>query len=190
MTWVQTASRRAFDLRDPRAEDVDFVVDIPDALARTARFGGHVAAGPYSVAQHCVLGAQCIEQETGDADLARRFLLHDAHEAYIGDITTPVVEAIGAGEAVRALKRAIDAAIFDAARLPRVEAAFHEQIRHWDLRMLAAEVAQLMGAPPRPWASLRGVTPAPLYGRIKVWPWTMASDNWKRAFARLFPHIV
>jgi len=34
MTWLQTASGRAFDLLQPDWRQVDFEVDIPEALAR------------------------------------------------------------------------------------------------------------------------------------------------------------
>jgi hypothetical protein len=96
MSWVQTASGRAVDLLAPRPEDIDFAADVAGPLARIARFGGHVPGGAYSVAQHCVIGARVIQSRGLDRDreLALHFLLHDAHEAYIGDLTRPLQEAL------------------------------------------------------------------------------------------------
>jgi uncharacterized protein len=100
--WKQTRSNRGFDLIAPTPDMVDFKVDIAESLARIPRFNGHCESGPYSVAQHCVVGALAIwkQAETeglpkSERDaLAGYFLLHDAHEAYCGDIITPVVKAL------------------------------------------------------------------------------------------------
>lgn len=92
--WCQTGSNRAVDLINPRPEMIDLKVDVAEGLARIARFSGQITSGPYSVAQHCVMGADALMRETGDTTLAAAFLLHDAHEAYIGDITSPAAAAI------------------------------------------------------------------------------------------------
>lgn len=201
--WMQTASGRAFDLVAPRPEDVDFAVDVPEALARIARFAGHCRAGAYSVAQHCVLGAEAILAETHDPALARAFLLHDAHEAYCGDIPSPVVAAleaiaydtrggparVAARDTIRSLRDRIDAAIYTAAGidwpLPHLVA---DRVRVWDIAMLAAERRQLLGPAPRLWApEIEDASPAKLRRRLTVWPWTQAADAWRASFASLFP---
>ena len=87
MTWIQTAKGRAFDLADPRAEDVDFD-EIGYALARINRFTGH--AGVYSVAQHCAHGCDYLESR-GDVEAAFAFLLHDAPEFALGDPSRPLM---------------------------------------------------------------------------------------------------
>lgn len=64
----------------------DFVPNIETiahALAYINRYTGHV--GQYSVAQHCVLIAMQLPQE-----LKLAGLLHDAPEAYIGDVSAPL----------------------------------------------------------------------------------------------------
>ncbi len=93
--WLQTATGVAYDLLNPKPHMVDLWRDVPEALARIPRFTGHIAAGPYSVAQHSVLGADALFRESKNSLLAAAFLLHDAHEAYLGDIATPIGEAIG-----------------------------------------------------------------------------------------------
>ena len=62
--------------------------DITWALAHTPRFGGHTIT-PYSVAQHCLF---CYEQLKSNCSTLTKLyvLLHDAAEAYLGDLPTPV----------------------------------------------------------------------------------------------------
>lgn len=204
--WVQTASGRAVDLLIPRPSDIDLAADVAPALAKICRFGGQVVSGPYSVAQHCVLGAEAVLEETGRADLAAAFLLHDAHEAYLGDMVTPVRRAIMAevarrtvgngdeaaamvAEAIDALKDRFDFAVYVAAGLqpPRLlPAADRAVIAGMDLRMLDAERRQLLAPCRRDWG-LGDVRPVRLRGAIRPWPWPEAADRWLAALRRLWP---
>jgi len=70
---------------DPRAEDIN-IKDIARSLANTCRYGGHVPKF-YSVAQHSIL---CAQQIVDDDVLRKWALMHDASEAYIGDIPIPI----------------------------------------------------------------------------------------------------
>ena len=87
--WVQTASGRRMDLVSPRAEDI-LLDDIAVGLSNLCRFTGQVRAGFYSVAQHSVHVAERVLALTGDVDLARCGLMHDAPEAYIHDLASPI----------------------------------------------------------------------------------------------------
>lgn len=83
------------DLLSPKDKDVRWEL-IAQALSRIPRFNGLTGDfGVYSVAQHCVLGADVMYEEKGDLKLALRFLLHDAHEAFLGDISVPVQNCFG-----------------------------------------------------------------------------------------------
>lgn len=67
----------------------DFTPDIQviaRALSNINRYNGHV--GTYSVAQHCVLVASNIVTDDPRVNLSA--LLHDAPEAYIGDVASPL----------------------------------------------------------------------------------------------------
>lgn len=59
---------------------------IAKCLANTARFNGRF--GSYSVAQHCVLMSNCAPKH-----FKLSALMHDASEAFCGDIIKPVREA-------------------------------------------------------------------------------------------------
>ncbi|MCL8385526.1 hypothetical protein [Xanthobacter aminoxidans] len=211
--WMQTGTGRAFDLLAPTADMVDLEHDVAEALAREPRFGGHVRSGPYSVAQHCVLGVDAIIAETGSIDTARAFLLHDGHESYCKDITTPLAAALdrrveqviaerwgmppefGRGvfdEALRGLKSDINIAIHAAAGHPwPLPPDIAARVHHWDLAMLTAERRDMLCKPPKPWhPSVERVPPPARLGRIKVWPWPKAADEWRARLHTLFPHLA
>lgn len=214
--WIQTASGRAFDLVRPVAAEVDLHVDVAEALARTPRFGGHVRGGAYSVAQHCVIGADALLRQHGPA-VAAAFLLHDAHEAYIGDRATPVGAALGvyAGAMARGSKvlspvgadaascaaRAIVAQAWDGMRAS-LDRAIHEAaglawpldettraiVLAMDLRMLATERRHLLGASPAPWGeTFDRAEPLRLGGKMTVWPWPDAADEYRTRLTQFLP---
>ena len=206
--WIQTGSGIAFDLICPTREMVNFKVDVAESLARIARFIGHVRSGTYSVAQHCVMGADEIYRETGNKELAAAFLLHDAHEAYMGDIATPITAAlvywagrmatseiqfIGLGEnarrtgaeralsnAINAMKARLDEAIYTAAGIPYpLSEETHAAIKQMDIRMLATERRHLLGASRLPWPqAVEEAKPIRLIGKFTIWPWPDAADEY------------
>ena len=185
--WCQTFTGRAFPLLSPTPDDVDWR-DIAAALAKQCRYNGHCEVF-YSVAQHSVLAAEVATghelwdaldrqvfeaalEAVGEQALFRAVLLHDAPEAYIGDLTTPMKEAmrfmaraasamrsnlgwaaaVGGISAFDTIENLIAAAIHAKAGLPWplphvVEAA----VRRVDLKMLATELRDLMAPPPRSW---------------------------------------
>jgi hypothetical protein len=89
---VRTITGRYIDLLNPAAGDVH-PMDISIALSRVARFGGHTAQ-PYSVAEHSLVVSSMVARQFGDARLALVGLLHDATEAYIGDMVRPLKRQI------------------------------------------------------------------------------------------------
>lgn len=85
-------SKGIIDLDDIEPGDIE-LKDIAGSLSRQARFNGN-GKGKISVAQHCIVGATAIAGGTGNYPAALWFLLHDAHEAYTGDIITPMKQRI------------------------------------------------------------------------------------------------
>lgn len=218
--WLQTLPELGarvggmLDLINPDPAQIDFRT-IATVLSRVPRFGGHTGMGPISVAQHCAEGARAILRDTGRKDWAAAFLLHDAHEAYIGDIATPVAQAIGAAVAivsdrvqreatgdemtveqwaavadiVRAgigsLKRTLDEAIYQAAGLPLPEGDTLAVVKLYDLRMLHTERLARMAEPPQPW----DVPDSPIVEDVDLYPWSerLAASTWYGMAQELLP---
>lgn len=150
MTWVQTITGVAFDLKAPRAEDVR-AVDIAHALAYSCRFGGHTRAH-YSVAQHSILVAALVWHRTNDPAARLLALLHDAHEAFTGDLIQPMKQMIVAyvGGALRAIEGAVDSAIWRWANVT-VNGALVAEVKRADAAILLWERDRFLGRPPQPW---------------------------------------
>ena len=87
--WIQTYRGR-FWVLDPRPEDVN-IEDLAHHLANICRFSGACNVF-YSVAQHSVLVSNLVRTSQ---ELAGLF--HDAAEAYIGDINTPLKRSLSEG---------------------------------------------------------------------------------------------
>jgi hypothetical protein len=142
MSWIQTFTGRKFDVLKPRAEDVCWV-DIAHALAHQCRFNGHVTRF-YSVAHHCVVASHHVPER-----FALYVLLHDAAEAYVGDMPKPVK---GLFPEFSALEDRILAVVHEAAGL---EPGHPYEAAQWvcgiDARMLLTEKQQLMGESPERW---------------------------------------
>jgi hypothetical protein len=88
------ASGSLVDLADLDPAKINIWTDIAQPLSRLARFDGQTPNGLYSVAQHCVIGADALIAEGHSERVALAFLIHDAHEAFLGDITTPTVQML------------------------------------------------------------------------------------------------
>lgn len=87
--WIITSTGRKFWPVQPRAEDV-LIDDIAHALAQCARYAGH-APMFYSVAEHSIYVSRWVLECGLVIPRLRLFaLLHDAAEAYLGDMTRPL----------------------------------------------------------------------------------------------------
>ena len=85
--WIQTHTGQQIDFT---SKDHKIVLDdIVHALSMCARFSGHTSRF-YSVAEHSIAVAAMVPEE-----YKLEALLHDASEAYTGDVSTPLKAAIG-----------------------------------------------------------------------------------------------
>ena len=82
--WIRTFTGRKVYLTDPKMGDID-IRDIAHALANQCRFAGHTRKF-YSIAEHSV---HCSWFFASGED-ALWGLLHDASEAYLGDVSKPL----------------------------------------------------------------------------------------------------
>lgn len=188
--WVQTLAG-GIDLLEPRADQVDFN-SLATALSRIPRFLGYTVGGSLSVAQHCVEGARAIERETRRRNAAAAFLFHDAHEAYIGDIVTPVQKALEAYSsevraAFRALKDRIDAAIYGAAGIEwPLDDETRDIVRTYDLRMCRTERDLFCVEPLQRWDEvIENAIPVDGISR-EIWSAPVAKWEYRSVFEHYF----
>jgi len=85
---ISTITGRKIDLRNPQPKDISRR-DIAAALSKICRFGGQCNEF-YSVAQHSILVAHLVPPV-----FQRYALLHDASEAYLGDVIKPLKVMLG-----------------------------------------------------------------------------------------------
>jgi hypothetical protein len=148
--WAQSFNGRRIDLVDPSAGEVDFR-EIAEMLARINRYNG-ASEFPVSVAYHTIIATHACPQ-----DLVPWVLLHDAHEARVGDITTPAAEALAAvcpdgfRRSLEILRHRHDAAIHTAAGLPMPTPEQRKAIRRADLVALATERRDFLRPCPHKW---------------------------------------
>lgn len=143
---LTTISGRQVDLVNP-AESRFGVYDIAHALSRLCRFNGHVH-GFYSVAQHSVFVSHLVPPEH-----ARAALFHDAAEAFLGDVTTPLKRLLPDYEQ---LERQFQIVIARRFSLPFV---LPEEVHQADQVALATERRDLLQHCLTPWPALEGVEP-------------------------------
>jgi len=148
--WMDTFTGKKFYPFSPKSEDVS-IVDMARALSNLCRFNGHVKHF-YSVAQHCIVGADWIFDQTKSHKLAMAFLLHDAAEAYVGDMIRPIKHS-GHFDYFKNIENEIMRAIHDYANL---EVTTHEEdatIKHFDNLMLFEEAFNLMASKTSTWGT-------------------------------------
>lgn len=103
-SYIRVSTGRQVWPLDPRPEDIS-VEDIAHALAMQCRFNGHCLTF-YSVAQHSVMVSKVCPPEW-----ARVGLMHDAAEAYLGDMIRPLKRR-PLGQGYREAERRLLAVIF------------------------------------------------------------------------------
>jgi hypothetical protein len=86
--YILTYSGVKFVLRDSSVDGFK-LGDIAHSLSMQCRYTGHTKLF-YSVAEHCVLMSRYVE----DPDCKIVALYHDAVEAYVGDLVTPLKQSL------------------------------------------------------------------------------------------------
>lgn len=170
MSTIKTRAGHYFDFLNPDPAMVR-IEDIAAGLSKTCRFHGQTE-GFYSVAQHSFLASYIVPEE--DAFAA---LMHDAAEAYTGDIAKPLKELL---PDFKVIERRVEAAVFSAFGIPE---KLPPSVKHADLILLATEQRDLMGAASHRWTYTEGIQP--LERRILPWPHELAHDCFMTRFRQL-----
>lgn len=145
-SYIVTASGGFFNFEEPESS-VFTIKDVAHALAHTCRFNGRTRDF-YSVAQHSYMVSYIVPEQ-----YALQGLLHDAAEAFIGDVTTPLKRLL---PDYKALEKRIEAVVLGAFG---ISPDLHASVKEADLIMLATEKRFLMPPTAENWPILEGVRP-------------------------------
>lgn len=143
--WIQTYSGKQFCYWQCRPEDI-CIRDIARALSNICRFTGHCKRF-YSVAQHSVLvSEQAINPFLG--------LMHDAAEAYVGDMNRPLKSAMPNDSPYLRMDAIAWGAISERwGELKKATAEEKADCKQVDLRMLITESHDLLlNGPHKEWS--------------------------------------
>lgn len=168
---ILTAAGRYFDFLRPDQCQIG-IEEIAHALSHICRFTGHVSQF-YSVAQHSVLVSQMVPPEDALAGL-----LHDAAEAFIGDVSKPLKMLL---PDYKAIEDRVEAAVLGAFGLP---AQLPPSVKRADLQALATERRDLMPWHESRWECTEGLEPFDF--KIKPLP----SDFVRRQFLMRFGELT
>ena len=182
-TWMETISGKRVDLFSPDPSQID-IYDIAHQLSQINRFNGATKV-PYSVAQHSLYVSMLVPEH-----LQLDALLHDAHEAYMGDINTPLKQYIhqesGVGwvqSPIDAVSCVLDQAIYIALELDPLDSFGHFEIKRADMQAMSDEKAFLKPNSTSNWEEYGLPPPA---GKIDVvFTWREAKQAFLDRFWRL-----
>ncbi len=185
---IQTYTGKLVNVADPDPATID-IFDIAHHLALMTRFNGACRVA-YSIAQHSVLCASRAGDyhfpQPREEKLALALLMHDAAEAYVGDIVRTIKHevpdfAVFENKLMDAINTRFD--------LPRVAEIpfFKVAVKEVDNRMLVTEKLQLM-AQTVPWPIEEMFQPYDM----TIEPWTERSSEmlFLSTFAKFRPDEV
>ena len=139
MTWMQTFTGKKVDFTDPRAEDME-IVDIAKGLSLICRYNGQCSVF-YCVADHSIRCMAALREKGYSAEIQMQALMHDAAEAYIGDVVKPLKDMLP--EFLRVEERFEEVLFAKYGMPPELDPI----VKEMDMIMLATEKRHLMPGP-------------------------------------------
>lgn len=185
MTWMLTATGAQVDLRWMNAGSVS-LLDVAHHLSQLNRFTG-ACRRPYSVAEHSLLVVEILEREMAirSPSALMAGLMHDAHEAYTQDLSTPMKQLVGTAWSEE--EHRIQFAVLDRFQLRTAYVAHRDVLRQADLVALATERAALLPPAGPAWPCLEGIKPVSWYDVDATQ--AMTWSDWRDAFVERFAEL-
>ena len=164
---LYTLSNRYFDLSKEITENDICFKEIAKVLAKLNRFNGHTAIN-YSVLQHSLLVCDIAKHFKSNSDTQKVALIHDAHEAYLQDISSPLKKAF-VNKEYHLVSEKLDNAMFKKANINLNNVNFNA-IKTFDTLALHIE-AYLVLNPVYEWGNWRCDTKDEIKHLIDIlWP--------------------
>lgn len=173
--WIQTSSGKHFNVTapDPHMVNAD---DIANALGKLCRFGGHTNLH-YSVAQHCICVTEQLANHGYSNIVLLQGLLHDATEAYVVDIPSPLKRLLPDYQRIEEGVWCAVAAHFG------IPAELHPAVKWADEELLRHEAQKYLEGGPQGWGNPpRTMAPHSLRKSLN---WTEASWEYKNLLQQL-----
>lgn len=192
-TIMETYTGRCVDLSKPNPADI-CIEDIAWHLSRIPRFcGATVSEVPYCVAQHSVIVLNRIRQtvENPSRIMQLKALLHDGHEAYMGDPISPMSNLLDMAAPIARLKTRLQRAIY--LGLVKDYEWHHdafinlhrEEIRRADCWARAYEAYHLMHSKGHKYANAVLLEEEYILRNFIVWTPAYAANSFKKYFDEL-----
>jgi hypothetical protein len=160
-----------FDFAAPHSSPFT-IEDIAHGLSNICRYSGQ-CNGFYSVAEHSLLVSETVIGFELEA------LMHDAAEAFLGDITRPLKQML---PEYKRIEGEVERAIFSRFG---IQTPIPREVKQADLRVLAAEQRQIMPRGTDDWLRGQDVVPAPIV--VRNLPPVEAKRAWLERFEVLYP---
>ena len=169
--WMQVYSGEQFYPLEPSPPAID-IGDIAHSLSMLCRYNGHCLRF-YSVAEHSVLLSHTVDPEH-----ARWALLHDATEAYMGDMVRPVKQDMPEFVTAEDNLEVVIAGQFG------LGWPMPAQVKEHDTRIVVDEREQNMAPSRHPWPLLEGFLP--LGVKLECWSPEQAEAQFMSRYRQLF----
>lgn len=165
---IPTRKGGTLNLVNPSSDNIH-ILDIADSISKICRFLGHIDRF-YSVAEHSVNVSLVVPEK--DAMVA---LLHDAHEAYVGDMIRPIKYPMELNmREFRELERKIQAVVLEkfcgSSKIP-------ESVHRADDKVCATEAMEM--ATWNEWWMTASVANIPIIGLSHHEAWKLFLDRFE-----------
>lgn len=168
---ITTRSGRRVSLLNPQYSQID-ISDIAHGLAYQCRFNGQTSRF-YSIAQHSLMVASILPDH-----LKMVGLLHDAAEAYVGDVVQPLKVLLPDYQMIESRFTQVISQRFN------VNLDHHSEVKQADLIALATEKRDLLPREKCTWDVLKGIKPLE---RLTL---PMTAEQSEEIFMRVFLDLL